>query len=683
MPDADVLPLFQDPAPKPREPVEVERPSDVLPPIRMLIGPVTVDTETSGLFTDDGARVCAVSVAYRVDHSHIWYHAFPFDQGRAEDKGFAVVRYADTDLQRKRGLAGLPKGDPHGRWDWDTDYNLERGEWERLLTWLRNAGAAVGLVGQNVGFDTHHLRVGTRHWSGLDLDEYVRWDTMLASAEMWPTEATGLKPTAERLWGPERVEEAALLREALVETKKRYGLVAADGPRYDLVPWEVNGPYAASDAVLTHELAEEQMLRFDEGEAHYPRYRRSMGMRRVIHAMERRGLGPYDVKRSRRIASALEARAAELAPSFPFNPAKAAEAREYFFVQLGAKPWGPGETPHGTLDAKTGKPKQGTLSTDVARRMAGDVPHARDYAEYLSITSAARMWYRGYADLAGEDGRLRTSYRQAHVKSGRMSVERWQAQALPKSVDLREFTESDPHGRTVPPPKALFLPRAEGWGRYNVDLSQAELRIAAKFANCQPMIELLEGGGDVHGDAATRIFGVTPEDPDWKIKRDIAKRTVFGGLFAIGPRTFRETLFHLAGLDMTEQECGRIIYAFRDAYPEFTEAYQYWLEHADMHGYVDLVDGARTWLVRGRDWPRTGWNRRVQGSLAVFVRDWLPLVESMTAEYDALVNTVHDSVVLELPEDVAPDLLSRIEDATAELWYEMFGIKGGAEAEKW
>ncbi len=41
---------------------------------------VAVDTETSGLFVDDGATLSVVSVAYLED-GKIQSHAFPFDQG--------------------------------------------------------------------------------------------------------------------------------------------------------------------------------------------------------------------------------------------------------------------------------------------------------------------------------------------------------------------------------------------------------------------------------------------------------------------------------------------------------------------------------------------------------------------------------------------------------------------------
>ena len=52
---------------------------------------VAVDTETSGLFVDDGATLSVVSVAWRTSGNSGLYNgitgfAFPFDQGRAHEK---------------------------------------------------------------------------------------------------------------------------------------------------------------------------------------------------------------------------------------------------------------------------------------------------------------------------------------------------------------------------------------------------------------------------------------------------------------------------------------------------------------------------------------------------------------------------------------------------------------------
>lgn len=988
----------------------VHKPMHVLPdPITFMDVPVAVDTETSGLFVDDGARVCVVSVAYRLDPDTIEYWAFPFDQGRAEDKGFHTVYYSD---KAKKALRGKPKGDPDGRWSWDDDHvNLDRKQWDFLLDWLDEAGQIHGLTGQNIGFDTHMLRAGTRQFPGIDLDRHVIWDTMLASARLWPSErTTSLKPTAARLYGQDEVAEAAEVVECLAEVKKRYGLTASDGPRYDLMPWDVNGPYAAQDAALTLRLTEDQIDLVEEGMANGTDVYRDLLLGRVLHNIERRGLGPYRVQESLQVAGQVNERLMTLSGRLPFSPPTPAKARAHFFENLGAKPWGPGEKAHTLVGGKI--IQQGSLTVHTADRMAAaGVPAASDYAEYLRLSTANRMFYRNYADLAGEDGRLRTSFRQAYVKSGRMSVQRFQAQALPKHLGAKM------DGQPLPEPRSLF-DVDPGRVRVNLDLNQAELRIAAKLAECEPMVQTLSQFGDVHGMVCKQVFGVEPDDPDWKAYRDIAKRPIhvdtpvptpagvvragdvrpgdqiygrtgqpttvthvhpqgviplwrvttgdgrtvdagadhlwtvthtvnqptkaekslgmvrrtktmttlelvdeldreeargihgftnlpmvqsapdrpdvdfpvdpyllgawlgnglrhprpgialachtddvdfwtdqfpvyrvaqasengsvvwikaedvgastydlekadpyrvlhqgsaqqrrdllaglldtdgspnrhdrtftfaqskdirlpglvqsliwslggwakissyqpsvsnsrrayevngtlsecpfrmprkarvwrpmqrvqlpvtsvkpappgeavcftvdapdhlflcgdyvsthncnFGAVFGIGPRTFQVTVFDGTGEVMNLAEIKGILDAYRDSYPEFAREYSRWEQFVTLNGYVPLVRGVSHF--RSDDWPRTGWSRRVQGSLALFVREWLIAIEDLTSDDEALVGTVHDSVVLDLPTETAEATVKAIGMVTSSLWEDMFGLPGGCEPSDW
>jgi hypothetical protein len=202
---------------------------------------VACDTETNGLFADDGARVSIVSVAWwNDDHTNdvdgfhassycysadcVVAYAFPFDQGVRDKPG-----------RGKRFQLDLFQ---------DDDVNLPSAEWWELLGWL----SRHNLVMQNAPFDLEKLRVGTRHWSGLELEDQVVWDTQLGNKELDPQFPTGLKPACERLFGDTSDEQAAL---------KPY-LGPQDDPRFDLVPWDVIEPYAVWDAIKTLRLAAQQ-----------------------------------------------------------------------------------------------------------------------------------------------------------------------------------------------------------------------------------------------------------------------------------------------------------------------------------------------------------------------------------------------------------------------------------------
>lgn len=665
-----------------------EVPSSVLPDPAQLVGSTVFDCETSGLYFDAGHRVAAVAVAYRLDADTIHHHSFPFDQGRAADKGLTVQAYPDTPAFVKRGLAGKPKGDPDGRWDWDTDYNLPVDEWKALCLWLRDAGRVTGLSNHNLKFDIGMMRAGTRQCRGIELEPYAKWDTMLVNPPIWPRAGTNaLKPIGELLWGEDEVAEAGVVAEALVEAKKRYGVT---DKRYDLIPWEVNGPYASQDTVLAYRLGELQELMISQGVTSGQNANRLVEVMRVLTRMERRGFGPYDVERSRDIADRIDARIEELKAELPFSPPTGPAAARYFYEELGLAPWRVSEQPRVVVsepdNRKTSRTpgamrrvvkNDGDISATVSRRMAdAGVPHAEAWAQITELTIVNKMFYRNYVNLAGPDDRIRTTFKQAFVRSGRLSVERFQAQALPKKLAMHLGDE------LLPEPRKLF-PDPPGRKRMNLDLGQAELRIASLLAPCQVMLDALLTGADFHSQTTKRVFHIAENDPDWMLMRDIGKRLTFASIFQVGAKKFRETLWDQAGVEWSFGECKRAVDGWRNTYPEFGQAYYRWLRFAEENLYVPLVDGSPSWLASPRDYPNTAWNRRVQGSLALFANEWIVAVERATAKYDALVLTVHDSVVLDLPEEVADEVAAEVAAMTERMWERFFGIPGKCDVGPW
>lgn len=567
---------------------------------------VAVDTETSGLHPDDpvlpvgpttgNCRVAVVSIAW-VHQGDVVTMAFPFDQGTRD--------------KLDQGILDLFGEDP----------NLPEEEWRALLGWLDGRR----LCFHNAKFDLMMLRAGTRHWPGRDLEHSYVWDTALAAHIIWPQHRIGLEDTARRLKlaGADKKQLADAVKEWVRGAKLGKGIGTKDNPRYDLAPWEIIEPYAAGDTELTILLYHQEQAELDVGVGSRELVDREIALSRTLYHMETRGVG-FDRAGCQSQAAVVRAKMDKIAAGLPFVPSVNG-AKAYYFGELGITP---------THLTDGGKPQ---LTDEVRRllQLAGH-PHVREYDQYVKLDKALSMWYGGWPHRVGDDGRLRCTFRQAHVKSGRLSVERIQLQAIPKDdkeidgvVNLREF----------------FVPR-DGYSLWNLDLSQAELRLASHFAPCPRMLEMLAGGADIHGITTEQIFGIQKGHPEWKVKRDIAKRLTFGGIFQIGAKTFQHTLSKLAGIDWTLHQCKEAVGAWRDLYPEFGDAYSRYDRLADRQGWIKLANGEKSYFGQ-MDYSNSAWNRRVQGSLAVFLKEWLPRVDAETD--GALVLTVHDSTVLELP----------------------------------
>ncbi len=699
-PDATASPFVRPPDPGPELALPeypVYAPRDVLPHPRDLDCMAAWDTETSGLHADDGARTAVVSVAFcrKETPDLIEGYAFPFDQGRAADKGFTI----------QRDKRGAPKGLENPNVElpmWIEDVNLGEEHWHDLMRWLELAGEYVGLLAHNGKYDLHMTRAGTRQLPGKDLDRWIAWDSMLACPNLWPLDSIALKSTATRLWGADEAAEATVVTEALATGKKLYGLTGADATRYDLLPWRIIGPYATQDAVLTLRLAKHQAdLIVEEGEGDQHDLARQLDLMRVLYRMETRGFGPLDVERTIGVAEGLERRVAQLEAMMPYQPPTAYRAKEYYFDHLGLAPWKGGEEHRewSMVENKKGEmvrklAKQGTLTIDVLTRMAAaGVPFAAESAELSRVKTANQMNYRGYVNLASPvDQRMRANFKQAFVRSGRMSVDRWQGQAIPRRDSIR--LDKIPGMGAVPHPRDLFLVPSCGCDacggrqrrRVTLDLSQAELRVAFKMSNCVTGIQQINDGRDIHGEMATRVFDVRKGvDDSFSHYRYIAKRGVFGGIFMVGTKTFRDTIWKLAGIDLPWEEARKTVYGFREMYPEIEKEYNWSQEFAMQNGYVELADGTKSYFGP-RDYDNTAWNRRVQGSLALFNAEWLIEVERRTAHQHggegALVLSIHDSVTLDLEPDTSDEVIAGIREWTNRHFEETFGIIGGTDLDE-
>jgi DNA polymerase I-like protein with 3'-5' exonuclease and polymerase domains len=231
--------------------------------------------------------------------------------------------------------------------------------------------------------------------------------------------------------------------------------------------------------------------------------------------------------------------------------------------------------------------------------------------------------------------------------------------------------------------RKLVVP-AEGMGLWNLDLSQAELRVASKYAWCRLMLDRILGGADVHGDTCVDVVKVSRDDPMWKEKRDIAKRLNFSGVFQIGPDHFQFILAKMADIHLDIEECQSIVYGWRNLYPEFGTAYKRADRKATNEGFVRLLPNTRyeerSWFGP-RDYPNTAWNRIVQGSLALFFKMWTIEVEKRWP--GVLLLTVHDSLLLEMRPDEGDQVAQEIAAFGAEWATEIFDIEMKVDVDRW
>lgn len=651
-------------------------PPSGLPPASEIASIVAFDTETINFHPDDGSRVSVVSISWFDPGGQMWATAYPFGQG--------------------------PE-------DMEVDLGLD--EWNALLAWLTNT--PEGLVGHNSKFDILQMaNCAKPGYPGIDLVDYVQYDTMVGAREFWPEHPAALKSIGVRLFEEDANAEQLALKEYLGPEKNR---------RYDRVPWSVMKPYAIQDAVLTLRVFQEQQPYIEEGQygAHF--IRSEVAVSAALLRMETAGV-PYDAVASRKAADFLTAEIERLSADLPFHPNKA----KAFYFSNQPKIDSGRTTPYTgpVVLTKAGKPRvhqpkptpimieplglpprkrsektnDPSLDGQVLDMLVADkVPYAEQLRDIARYKSAVSKWYTPFAAALGADGRLRTSFRQVAsgsegvggTKSGRFSAGRVNMQAVPKDFHVH---------LPVPTPRKMIVQGTEqlcpGWSLWDLDLATAELRVAALDAGCQTMLDMIDEGRDLHGETATSIFGTEPDHPDFKFNRQVAKRGNFSFIFGSGAKTFRDMVAKEAGMYLSMSQSQDIVYAWRDLYPEYQRRIYEWEEFVKTNGYVTLVNGRRRYYGKYEDY-HSAFNQYVQGSLAEYAKRWLLDTDRRLIGYrqrgiDAgigyggLLLVVHDSQVLLLPDEEAEEVCKQVQERGVYLWSQMFpGVQGAIDISAW
>lgn len=658
--------------------------------------------------------------------------AWPFDQGtvgtgKPEDPTDRIVEHG------KGGLLGeldwtpdLPPADP----------NLELAEWLALCGWLEWVGQEVGLTAHNAKFDIHMMRAGVRRWLqepmlglnppfGPDLLELVDWDTQ-GGADIWvgwrtsdvgkPT--TSLKPNAAWLWGEHEGDEKQVISAYLKKHKLPKG-------RWDLMPWRVVAKYADQDARLTaryrrwQEVEQKRVKSASVGEQYAERgwkagyspaaFERRMETMRMLTKVERRGL-PFNADMAREAVVELDVRIAEV-------EGKLAEAlggqvtlpmAKHYWFGSGDKLSDQKRDVRGLALEPYALTEGGEPVVDIATlaKMARDgYPLVAEWQAYKKLTDAKSRWYEGWTNRMGADGRLRTGFRQNGTASGRFSVEEIQLQAIPADYKVK----GGPLSGIATPRDLIEAGVPEGYELWEMDLAQAELRVAAWMAGCTRMLQMIDAGEDLHGYTAKELFGVDESHPDWGMYRQVAKRGNFSLIFGVGADTFRATLWKEAEVDWSVEQTQTMIRAWNALYPEFKKAIQKHdqvvMDRYRKHGVgwiEEKATGERRWFTKWDvEWfnPKAGrlevgahkaFNQRVQPALAQYGIDrWLAEEQWLSERYAddehaGLVLMVHDSSVLLLPKGDGPEVTSTLGKMGTDLWDVRFpGLPGGLDATAW
>jgi DNA polymerase-1 len=271
-------------------------------------------------------------------------------------------------------------------------------------------------------------------------------------------------------------------------------------------------------------------------------------------------------------------------------------------------------------------------------------PIAQLLLRYRELSKLKSTYIDALPEMVGPDGRLHTRYDQAVAATGRLSSVNPNLQNIPIRTEV---------GQRI---RRAFIARP-GDVLLIADYSQIELRILAHIADERALIDAFAAGEDIHRATAATVLGVAPELVNADQRR-AAKTINFGILYGMSAFGLSQQL------GISTKEADRFIHAYMDRYPGVKSYIEETLAGAERDGKVETLYGRVRWLpdIQSKNWNlrenarRKAINARIQGTAADILKLAMIAVDRRLRDEQPgarLLLTVHDELVLEVPEEQA------------------------------
>ena len=299
-------------------------------------------------------------------------------------------------------------------------------------------------------------------------------------------------------------------------------------------------------------------------------------------------------------------------------------------------------------------------------------------------------------------GKIKSTYIDGYLKYVNTATGRIHPDLLPLATETGRFASKNPNCQNMPRAGAddigvrNFIAAPEGKLLLSLDFSQIELRVGAFYCKDEKMLETYRSGGDIHAQTTSVIYKIPLEQakdktaPKYKERRTIAKNCNFGTFFGLFPKGLQKTLKFKAGLDVSLDECDRIIRSLKAGYPRLSRWQEETKRRAEFRKYTE------TWLGRRRSLPgitSTNWNVKsfaqrvamntpIQGTAADILKLALGRIVRGLPERPWLcpLLQIHDELVFELPENHLKEAVLFIKTCMETQPFEAFSVPIVAEA---
>lgn len=435
--------------------------------------------------------------------------------------------------------------------------------------------------------------------------------------------------------------------------RKEHGILKSDF-QWSSIPFDVMKTYAAMDALCTY-LLYEKLVKIKQNPKLKWVYDNILipGTRFLIDAQDN-GV-PFDKKRLYMAQEIMQDNiddAIKVLYENPriseweringkdFNPASTVQLRSLLFDTLGLQP--------------TGK-KTGTGANSTDAEVLGELAKQSEVPGLILDIRQRSKIKNTYLDKIipqlDRDSRLRTSFNLHSTTSGRLSSS--------GKLNMQQLPRDNPSVKGC-------IKAAEGHQIVAMDLTTAEVYVAAVLAEDKALMDVFRSGGNFHSTIAQTVFKLPCEVEDvaemYGTQRQAAKAVTFGIMYGAGPKKISEQVTKDSGTFFSQQEAKEVI----DDYFGTFHKLRSWIDnnqrYIEQNGFIYSFFGRKRRLpnVKSSDAGikshsiRSGLNFLVQSAAsdinllgAIDMHAHIKATK-MKARIFALV---HDSILAEVPDD--------------------------------
>lgn len=454
----------------------------------------------------------------------------------------------------------------------------------------------------------------------------------------------------------------------IADYRKRTGCLKEDFS-FDLIPFDIIQPYASIDAVVTFLLYAKLKPAVTKNKKLNKVYNEILiPASTFLIEVQDNGV-PFDMERlkfaQKEMQKSIDESIEELyrEPKVldfekdqgkPFNPNSVMQLRSFLFDYIGLTPIGK-------------KTSTGANSTDaeVLKELAEQHHIPKLILNIRQKSKIKNTYLDKIIPQLDRDGRLRTNFNIHGTTSGRLSSS--------GKLNLQQLPRDNPAVKGS-------IKASPGHKIVAVDLTTAEVYVAAILSNDKELMGVFKSGGDFHSTIAKKVFNLPCEVSEVKelypLLRQAAKAITFGIMYGAGPSKISQQVTKDAkdnGMDyvFTEEDAREAIKAY---FKQFS-GLKHWItknqEFIANNGYIYSYFGRKRRLpnVLSTDGGikshaiRSGLNFLVQSPASdvnllggIEMQKYIKKT-GMKARIFALV---HDSILAEVPEDEVDHYIEKL-----------------------